>query len=248
MESINVFKKFPGCISDRTKLRGILADFFPAERVKVNLIMNAYDEGIVEEIEKTNELDLFMFSRWKSIVQDNYGISEENADWVIDYWFTEYGTKVCGKSYQKPDTHEVRRTHLSSVEIKRKAPMTNMIIDIAKLNEGEKIPKEIIEINTDVSRDVNITSLNCAVRKDYQYDDRAIFKFTGEYEGKSNRYVLIIMMIYNANNELIGYEDDVTIDEEFQGQATFSETVQVPGDEYISRIVLKMILDPAFGY
>ena len=46
MANINVFKQFPDCIATRVKLRGILADCFPTEKVKINLILNAYDEGI----------------------------------------------------------------------------------------------------------------------------------------------------------------------------------------------------------
>ena len=74
MKNINVFNQFPDCIVNRTKMKGILSDLFPTEKVKVNLIMNAYDEGIVEAINNANELNTIMFTRWKKVVIDNYDV------------------------------------------------------------------------------------------------------------------------------------------------------------------------------
>lgn len=251
MANINVFKQYPDCLSTRTKLRGILADFFPTEKVKINLILNAYDEGIVDGIKKANDLNDVVFNRWKKIVIDNYGISEENADWVIDYWFSEYGVAVCGKNYKKSIQHNApakkKNCVTSTKPLKQQVPTTvDGFVDISQMKEGEKIPKSMVEIITDSCGMANITSLTCSVRRDFQYNGHTSFKFTGEYSGKCNQYVLIMMMLYNANDELIGYNDQKKIEKNFSGQGSFSEKVQVPTDEYISKAVVRLIADPTF--
>lgn len=252
MANINVFKQFPDCITTRVKLRGILADCFPTEKVKINLILNAYDEGIVDDIKRARELNSIMFGRWKKIVIDNYGISEENATWVIDYWFSEYGAAVCNKAYNKnaqENTPAQRKadTKPTAPASRRVPPATDGFIELAKMAVGEKVPKNRIEIITSLGSGVNITSLTCAVRKDYELQGHTSMKFTGEYSGSSSRYVLIFLMLYNANNELIGYDDDTKIHKDFSGQGSFSETVYVPSDEYISKAVVRLVYDPTFA-
>ena len=252
MANINVFKQFPDCIATRVKLRGILADCFPTEKVKINLILNAYDEGIVDDIKKAKELSSIMFGRWKKIVIDNYGISEENATWVIDYWFSEYGVAVCNKKYNKPVQEKASSTHSNvgkpTTPASRHTPSaSDGFIDLAKMAVGDKIPKNRIEIITSLGSGVNITSLTCSVRKDYERQGHTSMKFTGEYSGSSSKYVLIFLMLYNANNELIGYDDDTKIRKDFSGQGSFSETVYVPSDEYISKAVVRLVYDPTFA-
>ena len=59
MDAINnIFQKFPQCLSNRVNFRGILLDYFPAQKVKVNLILNAYDEGIIEPVAEMQTLGL----------------------------------------------------------------------------------------------------------------------------------------------------------------------------------------------
>ena len=252
MANINVFKQFPDCITTRVKLRGILADCFPTEKVKINLILNAYDEGIVDDIKGAKELSSIMFGRWKKIVIDNYGISDENATWVIDYWFSEYGVAVCNKTYSKPMQEKAstqknidkKPTPYASGKTPSKA---EGFIDLAKMAVGDKVPKNRIEIITSLGAGVNITSLTCSVRKDYERNGHTSMKFTGEYSGSSSKYVLIFLMLYNANNELIGYDDDTKIRKDFNGQGSFSETVYVPSDEYISKAVVRLVYDPTFA-
>lgn len=243
MKNINVFNQFPDCIVNRTKMKGILSDLFPTEKVKVNLIMNAYDEGIVEAINNANELNTIMFTRWKRIVIDNYGISDENADWVIDYWFSEYGMGVCGKTYKKSI---VKKANVSYASEKKKIQLpAGMCVNISKLKDGEKLPKEIIDKKLRCDG-VDIQSMNCSIRKDFEYNGVTTLKFTGEYAGSSKYYVLIMVTLYNANDELVAFSSDEEIAENFRGQASFSDTIRVPSDEYISKAVVRLILDPAF--
>ena len=243
----NLFEQFPDCIISRKKLKGILLDYFPEERVKVNLILNAFDEGIIDEIKTCSELNQIMFGRWKKIIIDNYGVSEENAEWTIEYWFKNYG-HVCEKRYPAFENVEEVFIEENLPPLQETTPEQKLyeeqLIDVAKMAIGHKLPKEIIEIHTDVDHNVDISSFKCAIRKDYEYGATTGFKYTGEYSGISHSNLLVFVMVYNARNELIGYDHSVPISDDFKGKRTFSETFYIPGDEFISKIIIKIAPNP----
>ena len=249
MADINIFELFPDCVTTRVKLRGILSDFFPTEKMKVNLILNAYDEGIVDDIKSKKELDSIMFGRWKKIMIDNYGINEENAEWVIDYWFSKYGVVVCKKIYNKREEKfsSSKKYNPVSTDASKKSFLTaEGFIDLEKMIAGEKFPKNNLEINDILGSEVKIKFLTCAVRKEFDSRGETSIKLTGEYYGTTDSHVLIFLMMYNARDELIGYSSRTRIRSGFEGQATFSDYVYVPSDEYISKAVIRLVYDPAF--
>ena len=239
MDAINnIFQKFPQCLSNRVNFRGILLDYFPAQKVKVNLILNAYDEGIIEAIKSASELDSVFFISWKKRLIDSYGISEENADWTVDYWCTCYGTAVCRKHYNKLKDGNNAQCHLPPTS-------SNSFIDVSKLTDKEKFPKSIFTVDIAATEYVKLSSFIYAVRKGYTNNDNGTtwLDFTGEYTGTCKRYTLILMMIYNANNNLIGFNERPSIPKDFKGTAAFSESIYIPSDEYISKICIKLLPD-----
>ena len=150
---------------------------------------------------------------------------------------------VCGKTYKKAF---VKKENVSyTFEKKRIKLPAGMCVDISKLQDGEKLPKEIIDTNLRCVGGVDIQSMNCSIRRDFEYNGVTTLKFTGEYVGSSKYYVLIMVMLYNANDELVAFSSDEEIDKNFNGQASFSDSIQVPSDEYISKAVVRLILDPA---
>lgn len=38
------------CVHDRKQLKAILSDYIPQNKLQQNLVLNAYDEGIIERI------------------------------------------------------------------------------------------------------------------------------------------------------------------------------------------------------
>lgn len=244
MESINIFKQYPDCTSNRVKFRGILSDVFPTERVKINLILNAYDEGIIDEIDHSIQLDATLFDRMKIRIINSYGISEKNAEWAINYWFEKYGVAVCNKSRQ-----DVRKPLFPCKSAPIFTPQAlNGFIDISKLKDGEKIPKSFITTDLNVGDDIKLTHFSYSARKIDDYSDEfTVLKFTGEYTGKCVRCVLMLIMLYNANDNLIAVENRTGIDKNFSGTETFSVRIFVPKDEYLSKIVIKLVPDPVYG-
>lgn len=244
----NPFLQCPECIFDRNKLKGVISDIFPTERLKINTVLAAFDSGVVDEIQKSSRMDTFLQGRMKKVLIEDYGISPENASWATTYWLTCYGVQVLGKEIdvliekpiQKPNQE---KTPKSSPVL---PPKAEGFLSIAKMAEHEKIPKDKIERYPDIENKFGITDFRCAISKDYDYERYCSFKVTGEYIGKSSKYLLIVIMLYNANNELIGAGFGEEIDQGFKGRATFSTSLQAPTDEYISKAIVRLTPDPVW--
>ena len=119
-------------------------------------------------------------------------------------------------------------------------------ISVKKLEEDEKLPKEIIVRDIEEEKKYGITDLKCAVYRSYIYDRYMNLKINGEYSGSVSAYTLMMFLVYNGNDELIEARFDEKIPNDFKGKKTFSQTIQVPLDEYISRITVRFIPDPVF--
>ena len=119
-------------------------------------------------------------------------------------------------------------------------------ISVKELQVNEKLPNEIIEINTDEERANGITDFSCAIFTDYSSDRYTNFKINGEYSGRMSRYTLMMFLVYNGNGDLIDASFDEKIADDFKGKKTFSQRIQVPKDEYISKVSVRFIPDPVF--
>lgn len=99
MGTVKIFVDYPDCIESHTKLKGILADFYPSEKSKINTVLAAYDMGIIEGIQAAPVLDDFLKGRYVKALCSNYGIEVKIAKEAIDFWFVEYGVYVLKKAY-----------------------------------------------------------------------------------------------------------------------------------------------------
>ncbi len=255
----NPFIDCPDCIVDRHKLRGVMLDFFPAERLRVNIILAAYDAGIVEEIRRVSRLDAISQGRMRKILVEEFGLREDNAAWAVSYWMETYGAKVLGKaidSVEAPVASPAKQTAPSAPytqppsvrqhqQAQRTAPIAGSV-SISSMEENEKLPKDRVVLYPADNLQLGITNFRAAVIKDFESDGICWFNINGEYEGKTKKYLIIVVMVYNANNELIGTCFDEQIDEKFNGRKTFSASLKVPNDEYISKVEVRLIQDPTF--
>jgi len=117
---------------------------------------------------------------------------------------------------------------------------------VGKLNQGEKLPKWVFKRYPKDEEQNGITEFRCSASKAYQSDRYTDIKVTGELHGKTTRYTLMIFLVYNANEELIETNYKEKLDDDFDGKKTFSVTLQVPSDEYVSKIAVRFIPDPVF--
>lgn len=79
----SVIKKHPDILNNRQKLRSILCDYFPTDKLTVNMFLMAYDEGMLAKIENIVAIDEFMFRTFINTLSANYGVTEETARGVI---------------------------------------------------------------------------------------------------------------------------------------------------------------------
>lgn len=138
--------------------------------------------------------------------------SEENAYLVTDYWFANYGVAVLGKK--------------------------NCIKVETKINE--QIPRSLIQRFENEERKQGITNFLCTVRKLIFSNGNCCLELNEEYFGRVSRDTMIMVMIYNADNELIGLDHCLKIEKDFQCKGTLYDHLYIPADEYISKIAVRL--------
>lgn len=124
--------------------------------------------------------------------------------------------------------------------------ITTKAVSVKKLKENDKLPKEIIERNLKEEKENGIIDLKCAVFVDYSSERYTTLRINGEYSGKVSRYTLMMFLVYNGNGNLIDASFDENIADDFKGTKTYSQRIQVPKDEFISKVSVRLIPDPVF--
>lgn len=77
---------YPEALSDRKILKNIFNDTFPTENKEVNLLLDGYDSGIIGlRSVPADELEMRV-GQIQNQMRQNYGITQENAEWVVDAW------------------------------------------------------------------------------------------------------------------------------------------------------------------
>ena len=94
----DIIKMYPNTLKNKQQFQGILKDIFPGENVKITLLLQAYDQGIYEEITTTPVLQSPFAYKHKKRLIENYGISNEFADWAVTVWCIAYGSLVLNKT------------------------------------------------------------------------------------------------------------------------------------------------------
>lgn len=82
-----LLSKYPGAIKDRQKLKALLSDYYPENKLYTNIILMVLDEGLLEEIRWMSNSDFLKKQRLVARLVNNYGISEDLADVAIEAWY-----------------------------------------------------------------------------------------------------------------------------------------------------------------
>lgn len=121
-------------------------------------------------------------------------------------------------------------------------------IDVSALREEEKIPNENIEIRRlDWQKTrFNAPLVDCSIRRGTETKDSVYLEVNGRQRGGDDSRVVLFIMVYNAENDLIAYNSNFSTGGGIHsvGHPPFSDSVEVPKDEKISKIVLQFGLDP----
>ncbi len=93
----SMLRKYGEAIDDKKKFIGLIKDCFPKEVKTINLMMMAYDIGIVQQLQGTGRINNAFAYRFVKQLTDDYGLSRANADWVVSVWCVCYGKNILGK-------------------------------------------------------------------------------------------------------------------------------------------------------
>ena len=89
--------RYRDVVGDKRRFTALIKDLFPEEIRNINLLLAAYDIGIVEDIETVSSINNAFAFKYVKKLMDDYGISRLNADWVVSTWCVCYGEKVLKK-------------------------------------------------------------------------------------------------------------------------------------------------------
>lgn len=255
MSNTNPFIQCPDCVENRNKLRAIVLDCFPTERVKANLMVISFDAGIASSIQRANTLDPILRTRLLKTLTEDYGIADHHATWVVDFWLLHYGKEVLGKDYRLstqvalPVTNKpksVKPIHAAPIHNSAPQLVPSGFIDVAKMKDGEKIPADRIILDNDGMSKYGIKSFRLSARLTNLISNEAFLQVGGEYEGTPKKTLVILIMTYNERGELINLLNGEEIDEKSKGRKNFSSIITVPKDEHISCVKVKLIPDPVW--
>lgn len=75
----------PACLTDRSILRAVLADYLPNNKLKQNLLLNAFDDDVVQILRKGTDVTLSALT-CISQLENDYGITKDAAFWSVQTW------------------------------------------------------------------------------------------------------------------------------------------------------------------
>lgn len=89
-----IIHDYPDALSDRKKLHALFSDFFPQDRLKRNILLMVFDEGIVDEMQTKKQIDRMDLHRYVKSVNQGYGIRTENAEEAVVTWAKAVGMSL----------------------------------------------------------------------------------------------------------------------------------------------------------
>lgn len=90
----------PETLLDRQRTRGLLTDYLNNETAKVNLLMTAFDLGVVADIRSSFPIDRFRRSRMILSLTQQYSIVEDKASWAVDTWISCFSAELIDRVFQ----------------------------------------------------------------------------------------------------------------------------------------------------
>lgn len=98
----NMIHDYPDALSDRKKLQALLLDFFPQDRLKRNLMLLVFDDGIVNEMKGLAQMDKMMLHRFVRSVEQGYDIKTRSAEAAVSVWARAMGLLSDEKTADSP--------------------------------------------------------------------------------------------------------------------------------------------------
>lgn len=86
-----LLQDYPDALSDRKRLQALLLDLFPQDRRKRNLLLIAFDDGIVAEMRGLAQIDKMTLHRFVRSIETGYDIRTKSAEAAVMDWVRAMG-------------------------------------------------------------------------------------------------------------------------------------------------------------
>lgn len=253
---IEIFKRYPIVVHDRNRMRALLMDYFPEDKLLFNLLMDAYDGEILKEIDKSKVLNNTVLRGISKRLTREYGLQKEKARDIILLYFRTYGKVIRKKKIdikeEYSDTIKETITAVSQPSVilppeteTGEEAVSRQAVKISSIPDGGKFPRNLLVRYPDEEELLGIEELTCTMRKRDWYKDKVSVELIGEVIGAPlDQDILIIAMAINDRGQMIGanYHNRI-YQKDFIGLQTFSETLWVPEFETIREIRLRPVID-----
>lgn len=104
-----LIEQHPEVLTDHTKLKAYILDLYPnCKRGMVNILVAIQQCGIVSEMEANNNPSALDMSRWKKVLDDDYGFTGETAETCLQMWCSAVGVQLEIKASAEQKANTVR--------------------------------------------------------------------------------------------------------------------------------------------
>lgn len=112
----DLIKIKPECLTNRNILRSALADYIPNDKLRQNLLLNAFDNDVIKDLRKPTSKTLNALNCISQMEKD-YGVTEEAARWSIQTWCYLLGLNSVGDklAVKESDNHTHKKREGISV-------------------------------------------------------------------------------------------------------------------------------------
>ena len=98
MEQIDLkqlIEQYPEVLTDTTKLKAYILDLYPqCKRGMVNILVAIQQCGIVSEMQASKNPSALDMSRWKKVLDDDYGFAGATAETCLQLWCSAVGVQL----------------------------------------------------------------------------------------------------------------------------------------------------------
>lgn len=89
-----VVEKYPECLQDAKRLKSILYDLYPQEKLYAGILASILDDGIVKDIQGSKEIDVFSFKSYCKKIESKHGFAGKYIEGCLNIWANAFGVKI----------------------------------------------------------------------------------------------------------------------------------------------------------
>ena len=212
-----MLRQYENSIDDKRQFTALVKDIFPEEAKNINLILMAYNMGIAQDIQKAVQLNNTFVFRYVKQLMNDYGVSRENANWVVLLWCLAYGNKILKIKtdiFSDIETDVFNEIKIKDSSIDDNIEQTATHNQVVKRSNGEIDDKRIrqqiyLEFGSlakieDIAKHINLKNVSeeyvrkCLIDK---YGIESVIKREWLYSDKSKQAFHDIMVKYHVKRE-----------------------------------------------